>query len=47
MDFWLWVAVVIYLLIGFVRTMARIESGRCGTSPIGTLIFGTLFWPLI
>jgi hypothetical protein len=47
MDFWIWVLVVIYLLIGFVKTMGRIESGRGGASPIGTLIFGTLFWPLI
>ena len=47
MDWWVWLLIFGYLFIGFTKTTGRIASGRKGSSLLGTLIFGTLFWPIL
>jgi hypothetical protein len=47
MEWWMWLILVVYLLIGLKKTGDRMGAGMRGTSPIGTLIFGTLFWPFL
>lgn len=45
MDWWMWLILIVYFLIGLAKTSARISAGYSGTSVFGTLIFGTIFWP--
>ena len=47
MDWWMWLILGLYLLIGFMKTGARMGAGMRGTSFWGTLIFGTLLWPFL
>lgn len=42
------VIAIIYLLIGFVKGVSHLSSGRVGTMGwFLTLVFTTLFWPFV
>lgn len=45
---WLMIVGVIYLIIGFIKAMGHISSGRVGSKGVlATMIAITLLWPIL